>query len=677
MRRAVPLLALGVACAAPPQAAPEAPPAGPPSTAAPRPPVAAAPSPPPAPGAIPGEGPRTLEVAPGVTVEVAAGWRAESQPDLLVLHDPEGVLTVASARVAAATGEAAVRATWARVDPEMRWPEAEVRRPPATDGWDEVARVEYAVPPDPPRAVLAVARRFRDHWYVYLVEGPEDALERRGAQAATVFTSLKVPGRSGERFGRPQRLTKAKQLALARFVESARVALEVPGVALAVVSPGGVIMARGFGIEGPGGAPITPRTRFLIGSVTKPLTTLLEARLVARGALRWDTRVQDILPEFALADPALASQLLLRHTACACTGLPRRDLQFALAWRSATPEGRVAEMKTWVPTTGLGETFQYSNHLVAVGGFMAGRARSPGEPLGPAYDAAMQAEVFGPLGMRDSTLDPTAKGPRALPHGQRLDGPPRPIPLDDEGGVLAVRPAGGVWSTAQDLARYLRMELGEGALDGSRYIAQDALLARRRPGIRITDRVSYGLGLFVEEVGGVLRVGHGGNNMGFTADLWFLPDAGIGVALLMNAQDADDLSEAVRRRVLELFFDAAPQAEARLAYRVEALKKAKAQEAARLTPVDPALGAALAGRYTEPSLGEVELRWSEGVSSADFGEYRGTLRARAEDGVGTVLVAVDPPLVGLTLVPVARAGGWDLRISAEQDTFELVRAPPP
>ena len=162
------------------------------------------------------------------------------------------------------------------------------------------------------------------------------------------------------------------------FVRQAMEALLIPGVSIAMVQAGRLVYSGGFGIRKIGGSEaVTPSTRFRIGSTTKPLTSLLMARLIDQGRFAWSTPVCGLLPDFALADPEITRKLEMRHTMCACTGMPRRDVDFLFRFRGVSPEQRLAEMKTMRPTTAFGEVFQYSNLLVAAGGYAAARAYRP------------------------------------------------------------------------------------------------------------------------------------------------------------------------------------------------------------------------------------------------------------------------------------------------------------
>jgi len=137
----------------------------------------------------------------------------------------------------------------------------------------------------------------------------------------------------------------------------------------------------------------------MIGSITKPMTTLMEATLVDAGTFRWETPVTAVLPSFALGDPETTKKVAMWHMSCACTGMPRQDMEDIFEFEGVTPEQRIASMKTMKPTTAFGDTFQYSNLMVSAGGFASAHAFDPKRSLGDAYDAAMHDKVFEPIGM--------------------------------------------------------------------------------------------------------------------------------------------------------------------------------------------------------------------------------------------------------------------------------------
>ena len=452
--------------------------------------------------------------------------------------------------------------------------------------------------------------------------------------------------------GQPQRPLDV--VALDAFLEDARVRLAVPGAAVAVVQGGAIVYQRGFGVRVLGGdAPVTPDTLFMIASLTKGLTTMMEAALVDDGTVRWDSPLTTLLPSFAVGDAALTRQLVLWHSACACSGMPQQDLEGIFEWRGVTPEARIAAMATMAPTAALGATYQYSNLMVAAGGYAAAHAFAPERSIGDAYDAAMQAKIFDPIGMTSTTFDfaAAARADHAEPHAAALDGTTRPIPLAMEESVIPIRPAGGVWTSLRDLTRFVMTELAVGvAPDGTRVVSESNVLERRRPRIaREDDGDSYGLGLSVGDYEGLAVVEHSGGSFGFRTRMILHPDQRLAIVVLTNSTAVGgDLTEATRRKVIELVFAAAaPRAQTELDARIAERAQAIADVMARVDRApDAAWLRGLAGTYRHPALGAVELRATPDGGVLDVGEWHSRVgRLTAADGAVS-LVLLDPPFAG-------------------------------
>jgi CubicO group peptidase (beta-lactamase class C family) len=618
----------------------------------------------------------TITLASGTTFTVAKGWFVTTGPDLTLLEDPDRELKVALVELAAADREAAVAAGWARFEPGFSLAIERAIDLPAREGWDAIAQVAYVTKTEDKRFVVAVARRKGPTWYVALVDGKDAAMDRRGAEVTVAIRSLKAAGLEKESFaGRPAHALDAeRQQQLGEFIEEWRKKMFIPGVAIAVTQGGKIVYEKGFGVRALGKTDaVTPETLFLIGSNTKSLTSLLMARLVDRKLFAWTTPVTQLLPSFALGDDKVTNSLTMQHTVCACTGLPRQDLEFLFEFTGATPEDRVTSMKRMVPTTGFGETFQYSNTMVSTGGYVAAHALHPELKLGPAYDKAMQEEVFGPLGMGATTFDFAAATKRnhALPHAHALSPEYRPIPLAWERAVVSVRPAGAAWSNVRDMSRYLLVELGKGATpDGKRFVSEENLLKRREPQVKITDELSYGLGLMVAKDHGIALVQHGGNNLGFSSDMYFLPDHDIGVVVLTNGGGTNAFMGAVRRRLLEILFDGKPEAAENLASAIEVQRKAQADENALHKPaIDAALLARVVHRYTSNGLGLATIRREGKDVVFDVGEWKSALAEKADRDGSTKLVLVSPGFAGLELIPEDKDGRTTLTIQAPQQTY--------
>jgi CubicO group peptidase (beta-lactamase class C family) len=434
-----------------------------------------------------------------------------------------------------------------------------------------------------------------------------------------------------------------------------------------------------------GSQPVTPNTLFMIGSMTKPLTSLMMARLVDRGAFTWETPVTALKPSFALGDPEATKRVTMAHTVCACTGLPRWDMEFIFEWNGSTPDKRMGLLEAMKPTTGFGETFQYSNLMVATGGYVAALTGTKTADPARAYIEAMTNEVLRPLGMNSTalSLDAAVRREHARPHGRTLTFEPQPIATETERGVDSVMPAGGAWSNVRDISRWLLLELGKGRLDGTQIISESNLLERRKPRVKINAQQSYGLALFVDESRGLEAIGHGGNTFGFSADAMFFPDHDLGLVVLTNVAAGNAYTGALRRRLIEILLGASEEAERGLSFgeaqRAEAIKK-QMQEIA-LTP-DPAFVKPLMGTWTNDRLGKIDIREARGAACGDrgpvctlldAGEWSGPLGMHTDKAGTRRLLMTGPPFAGIAFWPQEQDGKPVLLFETAQQKYVFVR----
>lgn len=614
-------------------------------------------------------------MASGATLVAPKGWSVDAAGDVVTLVDPERAVTLFVVERPEHDALAAIPAAWRRVRPGFApTVEGEADAPPPSGGWDATLSVRHAAPAH--RAVAATARRWGGRTWVALVDGDRPAMDRRGAQIETAIGSVRPRGMEPESLvGRP--LRRLDGAALDAFLDEARARLAVPGAVVAVVRGREVIYERALGVREIGKPErVGASTRFLVGSVTKPMTTLMQAALVDAKVLTWETPVTTLLPSFALGDPDVTRKVAVWHTSCACTGMPRRDAEYLFEWANVSPEARVASMRAMKPTTGFGETFQYSNLMVAAGGFAAAHAYAPERSLADAYAAAMRDEVFGPLGMAATTLDfdVVARGDHAAPHALAIDGATRALPLALEKNVLPIAPAGAVWTTMADLERYALAELGRGVTpEGRRIVSESSYAERRRVRVRSGADDGYGLGLDVSKLAGLEAVGHDGGAFGYGSTMLLLPERDVAVLVLTNVRNGGGYEQlpfnrVAVRKVVELLFPGAKDVAAQtLAYLVDARRRSTASGLAGVERApDAAWLTRLAGAYSHPSLGRVDVRGAV----FDAGEWRTTFGRRARGGADE-LVFLDPPFAGVAIT--ALGDPPRLVLDAGQETYELAR----
>lgn len=321
------------------------------------------------------------------------------------------------------------------------------------------------------------------------------------------------------------------------FVESAMKSWSVPGLAVAIVKDGKVVVAKGYGLRNvQAKLPVTADTLFAIGSSTKAFTTMSMGILVEEGKLAWDEPVTTYLPTFELKDKVAGTGMTPRDLVTHRSGLPRHDLVWYNAKRSR--DELVAALKYLEPNESFREKFQYQNLMFLTAGHLAA------EVADLSWEEVIKTRILDPLGMKNTNfaVSVSQKGPDfATPYTlkEKVAGD---IPFRV---IDTVGPAGSINSSVNDMAKWLQLNLGVGAIDGKRIVAARQVQDMHRPHMVIQifpglfedpeiQQPAYGLGWFVESYRGKKRVHHGGAIDGFMAQVSFLPSEGVGVVVLTN-----------------------------------------------------------------------------------------------------------------------------------------------
>jgi CubicO group peptidase (beta-lactamase class C family) len=335
-------------------------------------------------------------------------------------------------------------------------------------------------------------------------------------------------------------------------IESAMAETGTPGVALAVVREGAVVHARGFGVTsvGEGGTPVTERTLFQIGSTTKPLTGTLIMRLVEQGLLELDVPVRVWLPDVQFSVPGAADAITLRMLLSHTAGLPWDQISPTRVYGRRDPGALGDWVRDELPDRELvappGALWSYSNPGINLAARVAEVAAQRW------YTELMQELVFDPLGMERTTFDPTVAmtWPLALSHARGDAGEPRVQHRAADN--VAQYPSAFAYSTVLDLARFARMQLDGGEIDGQRVLSRESVGEMQRPQAdrREGEATHYGLTLSINGWRGLRRIGHMGGILGYGCELAFVHGTGAAVVLLYNHGAFAEVVEGIANKVL-------------------------------------------------------------------------------------------------------------------------------
>jgi CubicO group peptidase (beta-lactamase class C family) len=417
----------------------------------------------------------------------------------------------------------------------------------------------------------------------------------------------------------------AAPLDLDAWVARSMQTFDVPGLSLAIVKDDGLVLAKGYGVRKMGEpARVDEKTLFGIASNTKIFTATALGLLVEAHKIEWDAPVIRYLPAFAMWDPYVTRELTVRDLLVhrSGLGLGAGDL---LWWPESTYNRKeiAARLRFIRPATSFRSAYAYDNVLYLVAGEVIEAVS------GQSWEDFVTNRLLKPVGMSGSSVRHSAAasgGNVAAPHAS-VDGKVRPIrPFASDN----TNPAGGINSSAEDMARWMRVQLSGGMLaDGSRLFSAStsrelttlvtpipagdppAELAQLKPNFS-----GYALGLGVRDYRGHKLLMHTGGLPGYVSRVLMAPDIKLGVVVLTN-QESGEAFDSIAYRVLDHYLGVPPFDW------IDGFKKAHARAEARTADADrQAAGARAAG--SRPSLA--------------LAEYAGTYR---DDWYGDVSIAAD------------------------------------
>ncbi|MBM3417511.1 MAG: serine hydrolase [Bacteroidetes bacterium] len=316
----------------------------------------------------------------------------------------------------------------------------------------------------------------------------------------------------------------------------------VPGVSITVVEKNKVLFTGGFGYRDyENKQPVTENTKFAIGSCTKAFTASLIGYLIKDFNLDLDAPVNKYFPELKFYNNELTTNVTVRDMLCHRTGLPRHDY----AWYSGGMGNRDSMVKLiryLEPNAPLRQTFQYNNlNYVALARLLEKNYQRNWEQL-------IEERLFAPLAMKSSTTGVLSNAADysfgyIYKNGkvQKLDF----LPVN----LSAIAPAGGITSTAKDMANWLLMWTNQGKFEGKEIISADfykqaissqMIASANLPSKFMPDYYffNYGLGWYTTNYRGHYGVGHSGNINGFSSFVSFLPTDSIGVFVSVNQNNS-------------------------------------------------------------------------------------------------------------------------------------------
>jgi CubicO group peptidase (beta-lactamase class C family) len=412
------------------------------------------------------------------------------------------------------------------------------------------------------------------------------------------------------------------------YVASSMKTFDVPGMAVAIVKDGKIVMAKGYGVRKLGeSTPVDEFTMFAIGSNTKAFTTAALATLVDEGKISWDDPVYQRLPGFVMYDPYVSHEMTIRDllTHRSGMGLGEGDLLF---WPRSTytRDDIIHKLRYMKPASSFRSHYAYDNLLYMTAGQIIPAV------TGISWDDYIRQHIFAPLGMNHSTVSNKDLKPGddySSPH-ERVDGKLQVIP---QGDLDNVGPAGSINSCAADMAKWVQLQLNRGKFadrDGHLFTEQrsremwspQTILPTGNPPAPLAglkeNFADYGLGWRLTDYHGRKLVGHTGGVGGFVSRVMLVPEENLGVVVLTNAEETGAF-DSILYHVLDHYFHVAPTDWTAAFKSVEAaeekdaadvMKKAEGSRAADSKPSLPL--EKYAGVYNDAWYGPITIKFENG-----------------------------------------------------------------
>ncbi|HEV2395961.1 MAG TPA: serine hydrolase [Candidatus Sulfotelmatobacter sp.] len=423
------------------------------------------------------------------------------------------------------------------------------------------------------------------------------------------------------------------------YVANSMKTFDVPGMGVAIVKDGKVLVAKGYGVRKLGDStPVDENTMFAIGSNTKAFTTAALATLVDEGKISWDDRVYERMPGFVMYDPYVSHEMtildLLTHRSG--MGLGEGDLLF---WPHTiyTRDQIIHKLRYMKPHSSFRSHYAYDNLLYMTAGQIIPAV------TGTSWDDYIRQHIFTALGMGHSSTSTKQYKPGddyASPHS-RVEGKLQVIPLED---LDNVGPAGSINSSAADMAKWVQVQLNRGKFvdrDGRLFSEKQSremwspqtILPTGDPPPQLAglkaNFADYALGWGLREYHGHKLVGHTGGVGGFVSRVMLVPDEHLGVVILTNAEQGGAF-DSILYHVLDYYFQL-PATDWIGAFKAvddeeekDAAATMKKGESSRAGNSKPSLPLEkYAGTYTDAWYGPITIRQENGGLTISFDQTPG------------------------------------------------------
>ena len=424
---------------------------------------------------------------------------------------------------------------------------------------------------------------------------------------------------------------------LDKYIENARQEWGIPGMAVAVVKDGKVILAKGYGYRNvETKKKVDKNTLFAIASNSKAFTTAALGILVDEGKINWEDKVTNYLPWFKMYNPYVTENITIRDLVSHRSGLNTFSGDLLWYYTNYTTEEVVRRAQYLKPKYGFREHFGYQNIMFSAAGLVIEKV------TGKTWQEYIQETFLTPLKMKNSNTSVTKLNLNenvATPYHVGTDGKPIIVNYLNWDNCEA---AAAINSSVADMAKWISFQLNNGELDGKQVISKEQIWEVRKlttptdvsrssfvknPNIHFN---GYGLGWNVYDYNGKKVINHGGGSDGMISKVAMIPEENLGLVILTN--DINYLPSALTYQIFDMYFGNEDKdwSKKYLEYyknsQKEGYEREAKMEAERIKNTNPSFElSAYTGKYTDKAYGSVSVEEKDGELILEYLPTKGLI----------------------------------------------------
>ncbi len=442
---------------------------------------------------------------------------------------------------------------------------------------------------------------------------------------------------------------------LDQYINKGLAEWKIPGLSVCIVKDGKVVLMKGYGVKEVGGSDkVDENTLFMIGSNTKAFTATALSLLDDEKKLSLDDKVLKWLPNFKMYDPWVKKEVTVRDLLCHRLGFETFQGDFMYFNSDLTSAEVMEKLGKVKPMYSFRSKWGYCNAAFMTAGEIIPKV------TGKTWAQFITERIFTPLGMTRSlalSKDIYAASNKATAHSI-VEGEIKKVPY---GKLDNLSPAGSISSSANDMSKWVTMQLATGKMNGKEIFDAGVIRETRVPasilgnGGHPYNRAHfylYGLGWFLQEYSGRKLVEHTGGVNGFVTGVTLVPEENLGIVVLTNT-DGNNFFESLKWEILDSYL--------KLPYRnysgadLANQKKNEAREQRDLDKIKQTIASnpktslalqAYAGAYVHNVYGKMTITIENNKLAARFEHHKGLVAVLSPLGGNNFQAVFNDPLYG-------------------------------